>query len=188
MLFIMLALFTVCSSSSNNDGDNGGGINVSSYYPVDVSPTALHESINIQFNRVSGIGAEGTDACLPYYNLKRGKETALGNLFVDAIKWYGTEMADIEADFAWLIGDMMSQGIQANQTILPSKILSPHWQHTACSRGLPDKSFSSTIISTFSHLKSYSSVYFAQNSFKSAPFGGLSLLIGLILTAFFVGM
>ena len=51
--------------------------------------------------------------------LTRGKETALGNLFVDAIKWYGTEMADIETDFAWLIGDMMSQGIQANQTITP---------------------------------------------------------------------
>ena len=72
MLLIMLALFTACSSSSNDDGDNGGGINVSSYYPVDVSPTALHESINIQFNRVSGIGAEGTDACMPYYNLKIG--------------------------------------------------------------------------------------------------------------------
>ncbi|MDE7314704.1 MAG: hypothetical protein K2N11_03270 [Mucispirillum sp.] len=52
--------------------------------------------------------------------LTRGKETALGNLFADAVKWYGTEMAGIETDFAWLIGDMMSQGIQANQTITPA--------------------------------------------------------------------
>lgn len=79
MLLIMLALFTACSSSSNNGGDSGGGINVSSYYPVDVSPTALHESINIQFNRISGIGAEGTDACLPYYNVKIGTDDNVNN-------------------------------------------------------------------------------------------------------------
>lgn len=52
--------------------------------------------------------------------LVRGKETALGNLFADAVKWYGSEMTNTNPDFAWLIGDMINQGIQSSQVITPA--------------------------------------------------------------------
>lgn len=71
LLIFMFALLVACSDSDSKD--NGGGINVSSYYPVDISPTAAHESINVQFNRVNGIGAASTDACYPYYDVKIGQ-------------------------------------------------------------------------------------------------------------------
>ena len=56
LLMLMTALFTACSEQDSKSSSNSG-IDVSSYYPVDVSPTALHERITVQFNRVSGIGA-----------------------------------------------------------------------------------------------------------------------------------
>ena len=74
-LLFMLMLITVLSAAcSEQDSKSNGdsGLNVSSYYPFDISPTALHERITVQFNRVSGIGAENSDACLPYYDVKIG--------------------------------------------------------------------------------------------------------------------
>lgn len=71
MLMLITVLLAACSEQdSKSNGDNG--LNVSSYYPLDISPTALHERITVQFNRVSGIGAENSDACLPYYDVKIG--------------------------------------------------------------------------------------------------------------------
>ena len=71
MLMLITVLLAACSEQdSKSNGDNG--LNVSSYYPLDISPTALHERITVQFNRVSGIGAENSDACLPYYDIKIG--------------------------------------------------------------------------------------------------------------------
>lgn len=78
LLMLMTALFTACSEQDSKSSGNGG-IDVSSYYPVDVSPTALHERITVQFNRVSGIGAEDTDACLPYYDIKIGTDDNINN-------------------------------------------------------------------------------------------------------------
>ena len=74
-LLFMLMLITVLSAAcSEQDSKSNGdsGLNISSYYPFDISPTALHERITVQFNRVSGIGAENSDACLPYYDVKIG--------------------------------------------------------------------------------------------------------------------
>lgn len=52
--------------------------------------------------------------------LTRGKETALGNLFADGLKWYVDEKyANARVDFAILIGDMINTGIQANTSITP---------------------------------------------------------------------
>lgn len=48
--------------------------------------------------------------------LVRGKETALGNLYADALQWYAKEKG-YNTDFAWLIGDMINTGIQQNQII-----------------------------------------------------------------------
>lgn len=67
-ILLFLSLFILSCSSENT----GSTINVSSYYPVDVSPTALHEQIIVQFTKVSGIGAADTSACLPVYQLKIG--------------------------------------------------------------------------------------------------------------------
>ena len=78
LLMLMTALFTSCSEQDSKSSGNGG-IDVSSYYLVDVSPTALHERITVQFNRVSGIGAEDTDACLPYYDIKIGTDDNINN-------------------------------------------------------------------------------------------------------------
>jgi hypothetical protein len=57
-------------------------------------------------------GRPGTD------RLVRGKETALGNLYADAVQWYAVEH-NLNPDFSWLIGDMINNGIQRNQTITP---------------------------------------------------------------------
>ena len=78
LLMLMTVLFTACSEQDSKSSGNSG-IEVSSYYPVDVSPTALHERITVQFNRVSGIGAEDTDACLPYYDIKIGTDDNINN-------------------------------------------------------------------------------------------------------------
>lgn len=78
MLMLITALFTACSEQDSNSSGNGG-IDVSSYYPVNVSPTALHERITVQFERISGIGAENTDACLPYYDVKIGTDDNINN-------------------------------------------------------------------------------------------------------------
>lgn len=48
LLMLMTALFTACSEQDSKSSGNGG-IDVSSYYPVDVSPTALHERITVFF-------------------------------------------------------------------------------------------------------------------------------------------
>ena len=78
MLMLITVLLAACSEQdSKSNGDNG--LNVSSYYPLDISPTALHERITVQFNRVSGIGAEDTDACLPYYDIKIGTDDNINN-------------------------------------------------------------------------------------------------------------
>ena len=50
--------------------------------------------------------------------LVRGKETAIGNLFADALQWYATK-AGHAPDFSWLIGDMISTGIARNASITP---------------------------------------------------------------------
>lgn len=50
--------------------------------------------------------------------LVRGKETALGNLFADALQWYAKENGHAP-DFSWLIGDMISTGIARNASITP---------------------------------------------------------------------
>ncbi|MDR2401185.1 MAG: hypothetical protein LBD73_05995 [Deferribacteraceae bacterium] len=50
--------------------------------------------------------------------LVRGKETALGNLYADALQWYAIEN-NYNTDFAWLIGDIINNGIQRSQTITP---------------------------------------------------------------------
>jgi hypothetical protein len=50
--------------------------------------------------------------------LVRGKETALGNLYADAVQWYAVEQG-LNPDFSWLIGDMINTGIQRYQTITP---------------------------------------------------------------------
>lgn len=78
LLMMMTALLAACSEQDSKSSGNGG-IDVSSYYPLDVSPAALHERITVQFNRVSGIGAEETDACLPYYDVKIGKDDNINN-------------------------------------------------------------------------------------------------------------
>jgi hypothetical protein len=57
-------------------------------------------------------GRPGTD------RLVRGKETALGNLFADAVQWYAVEQ-NLNPNFSWLIGDMLNTGIQRNQVITP---------------------------------------------------------------------
>ena len=67
-ILLFISLFILSCSSENTEST----INVSSYYPVDVSPTALHEQIIVQFTKVSGIGAADTSACLPVYQLKIG--------------------------------------------------------------------------------------------------------------------
>lgn len=68
-VFILLtALFFLSCSSENTESS----LNVSSYYPVDISPTAFHEKIIVQFTKVSGIGAADTSACSPAYQLKIG--------------------------------------------------------------------------------------------------------------------
>jgi hypothetical protein len=56
-------------------------------------------------------GRPGTD------RLVRGKETALGNLYADAVQWYTFEQ--FNPDFSWLIGDIINTGIQRNQVITP---------------------------------------------------------------------
>jgi hypothetical protein len=61
-------------------------------------------------------GRPGTD------RLVRGKETALGNLYADAVQWFAKENGH-NPDFAWLIGDMINNGIQRNQTITPKFLL-----------------------------------------------------------------
>jgi hypothetical protein len=50
--------------------------------------------------------------------LVRGKETALGNLYADAVQWFAKEKG-YDPDFTWLIGDMINNGIQSNRTITP---------------------------------------------------------------------
>ena len=57
-------------------------------------------------------GRPGTD------RLVRGKETAIGNLYADAVQWYVKEKG-FNSDFAWLIGDMVNTGIQSGQAITP---------------------------------------------------------------------
>lgn len=52
ILLVLVFIYSCSSESSSNSG-----INVSSYYPVDISPTALNEQIIVQFTKVSGIGA-----------------------------------------------------------------------------------------------------------------------------------
>lgn len=76
---LMFALFTTACSEQDGKSNNDGGLNVSQYYPLDVSPTALHERITVQFNRVSGIGAEDADACFPYYDVKIGTDDNINN-------------------------------------------------------------------------------------------------------------
>lgn len=78
LLIMMTVLLAACSEQDSKSSGNGG-LDVSSYYPLDVSPTALHERITVQFNRVSGIGAEETDACLPYYDVKIGTDDNINN-------------------------------------------------------------------------------------------------------------
>lgn len=52
--------------------------------------------------------------------LVRGKETAIGTLFSEAIKeYYNSINPDNKADFAFLIGDMINNGINQNQNITP---------------------------------------------------------------------
>lgn len=71
-VFILLVSVFIVSCSSENSS-NSSSLNVSAYYPSDVSPTALHEQIIVQFTKVSGIGATDTSACLPTYQLKIGQ-------------------------------------------------------------------------------------------------------------------
>jgi hypothetical protein len=61
-------------------------------------------------------GRSGTD------RLVRGKETALGNLYADAVQWFAKEKGH-NPDFTWLIGDMINNGIQRSQTITPKFLL-----------------------------------------------------------------
>lgn len=81
VLFVFLVIVSLLTACSEQDSKSSGnsGINVSSYYPANVSPTALNERITIQFGRVSGIGAENTDACLPYYDIKIGTDDNILN-------------------------------------------------------------------------------------------------------------
>lgn len=69
ILLVLVFIYSCSSESSSNSG-----INVSSYYPVDISPTALNEQIIVQFTKVSGIGAADTSACSPVYHVKIGKD------------------------------------------------------------------------------------------------------------------
>lgn len=61
---MFLAVF-LYSCSSENDIESGA-IDVSLYYPSDISPTALHEQIIVQFSKVAGIGAENSKT-FPYF-------------------------------------------------------------------------------------------------------------------------
>ncbi len=50
--------------------------------------------------------------------LVRGKETALGNLFADAVQWFATEKG-YNPSFSFLVGDMINSGISSNAIITP---------------------------------------------------------------------
>ena len=73
LLFLFAVTITGCSEQDiNNQQDMG--INVSNFTPIDVTPTAKHESIAIQYNKVAGIGGAGNDKCFPTYDVKISTE------------------------------------------------------------------------------------------------------------------
>lgn len=63
----------------------------------------------IEKDRVNG-GRPSTD------RLVRGKETALGNLYADGLKWYMDEK-NYGVDFVFLVGDIISNGITQGEDI-----------------------------------------------------------------------
>ena len=69
------------------------------------------DTVNKRWSNPQG-GRKGSD------RLVRGKETALGNLFADALQWYAKK-ENYEPDFSWLIGDMISTGITNGTFITP---------------------------------------------------------------------
>lgn len=93
LLFMLIVIPALIISCSDSDSD-GGGLDISSYSPVDVSPTALHEKITVQFNKVAGLGASDTDKCYPYYDIKIGT-----NDNVDSAK----ELGKVESNDSLLV-------------------------------------------------------------------------------------
>ncbi len=70
LLSMLLISVLGCSSEDSSSSSGSEGINIAEYYPRDISPTAKHESIVLQFHKVAGIGSTGDKKCFPSYDVK----------------------------------------------------------------------------------------------------------------------